>query len=80
MEYHINEKTYNLEEGEGIVLETAGRCMPDTGVTGRNVHVYPLRFHPRLVYGYEGSVFHSKYVEPLVDDSGFRQRLSWKKI
>ena len=70
MEYHINEKIYNLEEGEGMFGNS--RTLHAGYRHDRKECTYlSITFHPRLVYGYEGSVFHSKYVEPLVDDSSF---------
>ena len=70
MEYHINEKIYNLEEGEGMFGNS--RTLHAGYRRDRKECTYlSITFHPRLVYGYEGSVFHSKYVEPLVDDSSF---------
>ena len=70
MEYHINEKTYNLEEGEGMFGNS--RTLHAGYRRDRKDCTYlSITFHPRLVYGYEGRVFHSKYVEPLVDDSSF---------
>lgn len=70
IEYHVNEKTYHLKAGEGLFGNS--RTL-HAGYREKSVSCtyLSITFHPRLVYGYEGSVFHSKYVEPVISDSGF---------
>ena len=77
MEYHINEKI--IWKRAKVCLETAGRCMPDTGVTGRNVHIYPLPFIRVWFTDMRGVFFTVNTWSRWLMTAVF-QRLSWKKI
>ncbi|MDO5589953.1 MAG: AraC family transcriptional regulator [Lachnospiraceae bacterium] len=70
IEYRVNDKIYYLREGEGLFGNSqtlhAG-CRKD-----RKPCTYlSITFHPRLLYGYDGSIFQSKYVEPIIEDGSF---------
>lgn len=63
--YQINNHTYLLSAGDGLF------CNSNALHTGHmhndeDCHYLSITFHPRIIYGYEGSVFHNNYVTPLL--------------
>ena len=72
-------KRYIIWKRAKVCLETAGRCMPDTGVTGRNVHIYPLPFI-RVWFTDMRGVFFTVNMWSRWLMTAVLQRLSWKKI
>lgn len=65
IEYRVNDSCYLLKEGEGLF------CNADAMHTGAmhgdsDCDYVSLTFHPRFLYGYEGSVIRTKYVEGIV--------------
>lgn len=61
IEYHINDRKYNLSEGEGMFGNSntlhAGYRKGKSGCT-----YLSITFHPRFLYGYENSLMQTKYV------------------
>lgn len=65
IEYRVNDSSYLLGAGEGLF------CNADalhTGAMhqGEDCDYISLTFHPRFLYGYEGAVIRSRYVEGIV--------------
>lgn len=62
MDYRVNENSYLLKEGEGLFCNAnalhAGFMHGET-----DCDYLSLTFHPRFLYGFEGSVIRAKYVE-----------------
>lgn len=82
MNYQINDSVYHLKAGEGLF------CNSNALHTGFSYHdsdcIYlSTTFHPRFLFGYEGSILHSKYVKPLLDSSldslVFSPQLPWQE-
>ena len=62
IEYHVNNESYILSEGEGLF----GNCntlhsgyMKD----GKECSYLSITFHPRFLYGYENSILQTKYID-----------------
>lgn len=66
MEYRVNDSFYLLKEGEGLFCNA--NAMHSGSAHGESDCDYmSLTFHPRFLYGYEGSVIRTKYVEGIVN-------------
>ena len=69
MVYQINGTAYHLRKGN--VLFGNSNALHSGHAIDRQICRYiSITFDPRLLYGFEGSLFQKKYVEPLVDDYG----------
>ena len=67
MVYQINGTAYYLRKGN--VLFGNSNALHSGHAIDRQICRYiSITFDPRLLYGFEGSLFQKKYVEPLVDD------------
>ena len=83
MEYHINEKIYNLEEGEGMFGNS--RTLHAGYRRDRKECTYlSITFHPRLLYGYTSSLMQSKYMErilqsPTLSSIHFTPDVFWQR-
>ncbi len=67
MEYHVNDRKYDLCEGEGMFGNSntlhAG-YMKDAG----DCTYLSVTFHPRFLYGYENSLIQTKYVNFITEN------------
>jgi AraC-like DNA-binding protein/quercetin dioxygenase-like cupin family protein len=68
MNYQINDTVYQLHEGEGIfcnsnVLHTGSSCNEADCI------YISTTFHPRFLYGYEGSIMQTKYMNNILEDA-----------
>ena len=83
MEYHINEKTYNLEEGEGMFGNSrtlhAGYRRDRKDFADSVLHIYPLLFI-RVWFTDMKGVFFTVNMWSRWLMTAVLQRLSWKKI
>lgn len=65
IQYQVNNQTYLLSKGDGLFCNSnalhTGRMYND-----QDCHYLSITFHPRIVYGFEGSVFQHNYVRPLL--------------
>ncbi len=81
--YQINEQVYQLHAGEGLF------CNTNALHTGRKLHAEnclytSITFHPRIIYGYEGSCLQKNYVNPLLtqpalDSLFLSMDVTWQK-
>lgn len=65
IQYQVNNQTYLLSAGDGLFCNSNAL---HTGHMHNNedCHYLSITFHPRIIYGYEGSVFHHSYITPLL--------------
>lgn len=68
MEYRVNDSSYLLKEGEGLFCN-ANALHTGSMHAGADCDYLSLTFHPRFLYGYEGSVIRTKYVESIIESS-----------
>lgn len=61
--------SFVLGEGEGLFINSK-RLHSIANAPGADATYICLDFHPRLVYGFDGSAVQNKYVEPLIHDKG----------
>ena len=82
IEYHINDATYLLKAGDGLFGNSntlhAGFQRNDSPCT-----YLSLTFLPRFLYGYEGSVIQTKYVDQLTENENcaslkLEKEISWQ--
>ena len=85
IEYQVNDTVYHLKQGDGLF------CNANALHTGHmlnqdDCHYLSVTFHPRMIYGFEGSVIDKCYVEPvtrndslgglhLVPDNGWQSKV-----
>lgn len=64
IEYQINDTVYRLQAGEGLFCNASalhtGHMMQQ-----KDCRYLSVTFHPRMIYGFEGSVIDKRYVEPV---------------
>lgn len=65
LEYQINGRTYHLVEGEGI-FGNSNTLHTGYSLSGGECRYLSFTFHPKMIYGYEGSLIQRKYVEPVL--------------
>ncbi|WP_369297383.1 helix-turn-helix domain-containing protein [uncultured Neglectibacter sp.] len=68
VEYRVNDSSYLLKEGEGLFCN-ANALHTGSMHAGADCDYLSLTFHPRFLYGYEGSVIRTKYVESIIESS-----------
>lgn len=70
IQYQINEQVYHLRTGEGLFCNSNAL---HTGhmIDQQDCHYISITFHPKMVYGYEGSTLHQNYVKPLITSTSF---------
>lgn len=83
MQYQVNDTVYHLTAGEGIF------CNSNSLHTASPYHdsdcIYiSTTFHPRFLYGYDGSVLQSKYLDVITKHPGihslaFSPSVDWQK-
>ena len=83
MEYRVNDKIYFLKSGEGI-FGNSNTLHSGIQLGSENCSYLSITFHPRFLYGYEGSILQRKYVDFIVENtecSSFQLEKStpWKK-
>lgn len=68
--YQINDQTYHLREGDGLFCNSNAL---HTGhqINGGDCYYLSTTFHPRIIYGFEGSILQQNYVTPITADAGF---------
>ena len=64
IEYQVNDTVYHLKQGDGLF------CNANALHTGHmlnqgDCHYLSVTFHPRMIYGFEGSAVDKRYVEPV---------------
>lgn len=82
MNYRINDKVFCLKQGEGVFGNSntlhSGSQIDDIKCT-----YLSITFHPRFLYGYEGGVLQSKYVNYITEYAGwdalkFKKETTWQ--
>lgn len=62
IEYHVNDSTYILREGEGL-FGNSSTLHSGYRKDGQDCTYLSITFHPRFLYGYENSIIQTKYVD-----------------
>lgn len=65
IDYHVNEKAYLLTEGEAL-FGNSNTLHSGYMKDGADCTYLSITFHPRFLYGYENSILHTKYSDPIV--------------
>lgn len=71
--YQVNDQVYDLQPGDGLFCNTNAL---HTGhmIDGGDCYYISTTFHPRVIYGFEGSVLQTDYVNPILNDASFGSR------
>lgn len=70
IEYHINNQSYILTEGEGLFCNSNtlhSGYMKD----GQECTYLSITFHPRFLYGYENSILQTKYIDFIISNDSW---------
>ena len=70
MEYRVNDVTYHLKAGEGL-FGNSNTLHAGNQWNGKNCSYLSITFHPRFLYGYEGSILQSGYVEKITSNESW---------
>lgn len=83
MQYQVNDTIYHLKAGEGLfcnsnMLHTGSPCQDSDCI------YISTTFHPRFLYGYEGSILQTKYLNyltenPALESLALLPENSWQK-
>lgn len=68
--YQINEQVYHLRAGEGLFCNS-NALHSGHMIDQQNCHYISITFHPKMIYGYEGSALYQQYVKPLLTSASF---------
>lgn len=68
MDYIINETAYSLKKGEGL-FGNSNTLHMGKSCDMSDCRYISITFHPRLLYGYEGSIIKTKYVNPIINSN-----------
>lgn len=82
MLYRINQTDFHLKSGQAL-FGNANTLHTGHMHHGQDCHYISLTFDPKLIYGYEKSLLHTKYVAPLLQNpklSSFIQEYYAAKI
>ena len=70
IDYRVNEQQYLLNQGEGLFCNS--NALHSGYMTDNmNCEYLSITFHPRFIYGYEGSILQTKYMDRITAGSGF---------
>ena len=83
IEYCVNENRYTLSEGDGLFC-TTNALHAGYMVDNQNCDYLSITFHPRFIYGYEGSLLHTKYVDYITTNAQWSslkldQQIDWQR-
>lgn len=67
MLYRINQADFHLKSGQAL-FGNANTLHTGHMLHGQDCHYISLTFDPKLIYGYEKSLLHTKYVAPLLQN------------
>lgn len=67
MLYRINQSEFHLNSGQAL-FGNANTLHTGYMKDGQDCHYISLTFDPKLIYGYEKSLLHTKYVAPLLQN------------
>lgn len=67
MLYRINQSDFHLKSGQAL-FGNANTLHTGHMLHGLDCHYISLTFDPKLIYGYEKSLLHTKYVAPLLQN------------
>ncbi len=70
MIYEINNQTFHLNKGEALFGNT-GVLHTGRMFENKECEYISITFDPKLIYGYENSIFYLKYVSPIIRDFSF---------
>lgn len=66
--YHTNSQTFHLIQGQAIFTNANALHMGEKIAPDKDCVYTPITFDPKLIYGYENSLIHQKYVNPIIQD------------
>ncbi len=67
IEYCVNENRYMLTAGDGLFCN-ANTLHAGYMIENENCDYLSITFHPRFIYGYVGSLLHTKYVDYITNN------------
>lgn len=83
MQYQVSDTVYHLTAGEGIFCNSNSLHTASPYQDSDCIYI-STTFHPRFLYGYEGSILQSKYLDAITKHPGihslaFSPSVSWHK-
>lgn len=66
--YQVNDRVYDLHAGDGLFCN-ANALHTGHRIDGQDCRYLAVTFHPRAVYGFEGSAVQREYVTPVLTDA-----------
>lgn len=68
--YQVNDQIYQLHAGEGLFCNSNAL---HTGhmINGQDCYYISTTFHPRIIYGFEGSILQQEFVNPMTAEGTY---------
>lgn len=81
IEYHVNNQSYILTEGEGL-FGNSNTLHSGYMKDAQECTYLSITFHPRFLYGYENSILQTKYMDPITSNDNWpslklEKNVSW---
>lgn len=80
--YQVNDQIYHLQAGDGLFCNSNAL---HTGhmIEGGDCYYLSTTFHPRIIYGFEGSILQQEFVKPMISDAAlgsivFQKEVPWQ--
>lgn len=67
IQYRVSHRSFCLEKGQALFC-SSGSLHAGTMIQGQDCRYVSVTFDPRLIYGYENSLIHERYVLPLLNN------------
>ncbi len=82
MIYQVNNQSYHIKAGDGLFCNS-NALHAGYMVENNNCHYISITFHPRMVYGYDGSSLYQNYVKPIIKSQSlgsylFHENVKWE--
>ncbi len=83
MTYQVNSQVYHIKKGDGLFCNS-NALHTGNMIDEQNCHYIAITFHPRIIYGYDGSSIYHSYVKPLIKSPSvasyhFCDNVPWEK-
>jgi len=80
--YQVNNQIHILAAGEGLFCNS-NALHTGSMVCGQDCRYLSVTFHPRIIYGFDGSLLHTNYINPILHHSRlgsivFKKEIPWQ--
>ncbi|MDL2302593.1 AraC family transcriptional regulator [Lachnospiraceae bacterium OttesenSCG-928-D06] len=70
MHYLVNDMSYHLKTGDGLFCNRNALHSAEM-ICQQDCEYLSLTFHPKIIYGFEGSLLHAQFISPILEQESF---------